>query len=70
MVPLPRIHDGRLCYSFLFDAAIFVVLVDGGAIVMVIGYVLDLGLYDETEASSLQPPAIVLTRDAESSCGM
>ena len=48
MVPLPQIHDGRLCYCFLYDTAIFVVLVDAGAIVLVIGYVLVLGLYDET----------------------
>ena len=70
MVPLPQIHDGRLCYCFLYDTAIFVVLVDAGAIVLVIGYVLVLGLYDETEASYLEPPAIILMGDTEALCGM
>lgn len=51
MIPLPSIHDGRLHYWFLYDAAIIVVLEDAGAIVLVIEYVLVLGLYDETEAS-------------------
>ena len=49
MVPLPQIHDGRLCYCFLYDTAIFVVLVDAGAIVLVIECVLVRVMYDETK---------------------
>ena len=65
MVPLPQIHVCRLHYSLLYDAAIIVVLVDAGSIILVIEYVLVLGLYDEMEASYSDPLAIVLTEDAE-----
>ena len=49
MVPLPQIQDDRLHYWFSYNAVILDVLVDAGAIVMVIGYVIVLGLYNETE---------------------
>ena len=70
MVTLPRIRYGRLRYGFSFSAAIFFVLVDTGAIVLMIGYVLVHILYDETEVSYLEPPDIFLTGDTYSSCGM
>ena len=49
MVPLPRIHYGSRRYGFSFDAAIFVVRVDAGAIVLVIECVLVRVMYDETK---------------------
>ena len=55
--PLPRIYYGRLHYWFSYDTAIFVVLVDAGAIV--------LGQQNVTGASYLESAAIVLTEDVE-----
>ena len=70
MVPLHRIHYGRLRYGFLLDAAKFGLLVDAGTILLVIGYVLVHCRFYETEASYSEPPSIVLTGDTGSSCGM